>query len=263
MIMLLDGRSENPSKFVSRHLSYDLDKGIGHSARIGIIVLPDDQTIEHELRRIFDLPGVASFVNRLPCASAITPESLKAMESEITRAASLIMPESAVDVMAFGCTSGSLFIGPQKIHALIHKAHHQTVCTTPIEAATAALQTLNARSIALITPYEIEINLRLKSYLQKSTYHVAAMGSWNEPIDARVGRIGPESIREATLKLGSSNDVDTVFISCTNLRALGIIQELETELDKPVITSNQALAWHCLQLAGIDVQLPHFGRLLA
>jgi hypothetical protein len=64
-------------------LNYKLDDGIGHRARIGLIALPDDETIEHELRMIFDLPGVACFVNRLPCAATITPDSLKSMESEI------------------------------------------------------------------------------------------------------------------------------------------------------------------------------------
>lgn len=71
--MLVDGKSERQPVINKRHLPYKLDEGIGHRARIGIIALPDDQTIEYELRMIFDLPGVACFVNRLPCAATITP----------------------------------------------------------------------------------------------------------------------------------------------------------------------------------------------
>lgn len=245
-----------------KNLAYKLDEGIGHRARIGIIALPDDQTIEHELRMIFDLPGIACFVNRLPCDATITPDTLKAMQGEITRAASLILPDLSVDVMAYGCTSGSLFIGPQAIHKLIHEVHPNAVCTTPIEAATAALKALGARNIGLITPYTDEINQRLREHLRLNRFKVPIMGSWNEPVDAKVGRISPESIRKVVLDLGSSEEVDTIFISCTNLRALRILEELENELDKPVISSNAALGWHCLRLAQINARLPQYGRLL-
>lgn len=244
-----------------RNLSYSLDNGIGHRARIGVIALPDDQTIEHELRTIFNLPDVACFVSRIPCAPTITPETLKAMQNEIARSASLILPSSSVDVMAFGCTSGSLFIGPAVIHELILKSHPDSVCTTPIEAAKAALKALNARRIVLITPYADEINQRLREHLRQSGFEVPVMGSWNEPLDARVGRISPASIREVVTDLGHSDLVDTVFISCTNLRALGILKDTETKLNKPVISSNLALGWHCLRLAGVNEILPQFGRL--
>jgi maleate isomerase len=259
--MLVDGKSERQPVINKRHLPYKLDEGIGHRARIGIIALPDDQTIEYELRMIFDLPGVACFVNRLPCDATITPDTLQAMSGEISRAAGLILPELSVDVMAYGCTSGSLFIGAESIHELIHTPHPQTICTTPIEAAMAALEALKARSVALITPYADEINQRLRDHLRQNRFEVPVMGSWNEPVDAKVGRISPESIRGAVLDLGRSDRVDTVFISCTNLRALSMIKELENEFEKPVISSNAALGWHCLRLSGINDLLPHFGRL--
>ncbi len=256
------GKSNTQPAIDKRHLPYMLDEGIGHRARIGIIALPDDLTIEHELRMLFDLPGVACFVNRLPCAATITPDTLKAMEGEIAQAASLILPELSVDVMAYGCTSGSLFIGPAAVHELIHTAHPHTICTTPVEAASAALEALEARSIALITPYADEINQRLREHLQQNRFEVPVMGSWNEPLDAKVGRISPESIRKAVLDLARSDRVDTVFISCTNLRALSILEELEDELGKPVISSNAALGWHCLRLSGVEERLPRYGSLL-
>ncbi len=246
-----------------KNLAYELDDGIGHRARIGLITLPDDQTIEHELRIIFDRPGVACFANRLPCAATITPDTLKAMKGDIAAAAALILPGLKLDVMAYGCTSGSLFIGPEVIREQIHKTHPQAICTTPIEAATAALQALDACNLALITPYKSEINIGLKDFLQENAYQVPVMGSWNEPVDAKVGCISPQSIRKAVLDLGSSERVDTIFISCTNLRVLSLIKDLEAELGKPVISSNQALGWHSLRLARINVQWPQFGQLFS
>jgi maleate isomerase len=82
-------------------------------------------------------------------------------------------------------------------------------------------------------------------------------------VDDRVGRISPESIHEVARQLGGSPLVDTVFISCTNLRALSIISELESTLGKPVISSNQALGWHCLRLAEVLDSLPRYGMLLS
>ena len=99
------GKSNRQPTIDQRHLPYMLDEGIGHRARIGIIALPDDLTIEHELRMLFDLPGVTCFVNRLPCAATITPANLKAMEGEIARAARLILPELSVDTVFISCTN--------------------------------------------------------------------------------------------------------------------------------------------------------------
>jgi maleate isomerase len=254
-------RSEKQPLIDKRQLPYTMDAGLGRRARIGLIVLPDDLTIEYELRMIFDLPDVVFYVSRLYCASTITPKTLNAMESEITRAANLIVPGLPLDVVAYGCTSGSLFIGPQKIHARIHETRPGVICTSPIEAAMAAFKILDSTRICLITPYADEINRSLRSHILENGFDVPIVGSWNEPLDARVGRISPESIRQVLLDLGRSDRVDTVFVSCTNLRALGVLKEAEKELGKPVISSNQALGWHCLRLAEISDRLPRFGSL--
>jgi len=244
-----------------RRLPYSLKTGLGRRARMGLIVLPEDQTIEYELRMIFDLPEVAFYVNRLYCASNITPETLKAMEGEISRAAALLLPSLPMNVIAYGCTSGTLFIGAEEIHARIRASRPGVICTTPLEAAMAAFKHFDSNNICLITPYADEINQGLRSHIEENGFQVPVMGSWNEPDDAKVGRISPESIREIALDLGCSDRVDTVFLSCTNLRALCILEEIEKELGKPVISSNQALGWHCLRLAGINDRLPRFGSL--
>jgi hypothetical protein len=98
-------------------------------------------------------------------------------------------------------------------------------------------------------------------YKMDSGFKVPVMGSWNEPEDENVGRITPDSIKEVVLTLGQSDFVDTVFISCTSVRALEIIKAAEEELGKPVVSSNLVLGWHCLRLAGVNDRLPRFGSL--
>ena len=90
---------------------------------------------------------------------------------------------------------------------------------------------------------------------------IAAVGSFYEDQDEVVGRITPAAILDAVLAVGAQADVDGVFVSCTSLRAAGIVAEAEAKLGKPVTASNHALAWHLLRLAGIDDPVDGFGRL--
>ncbi len=244
-----------------QNIPYQMDGGSGQRARIGLIVLSGDQTIEYEIRQLLDLPGVSLYGNRLYCAPTINPQTLKAMESKIPEATRLILTGLPLDVIAYGCTSGAMLIGIENVHARIHEVRPEVACTAPLQAAIAAFQALSSSCIALITPYMDDINRRLRNYIQDGGFKVPVMGSWNEPEDENVGRITPDSIKEVVLKLGEPDLVDTVFISCTSLRALGIIKAAEEELGKPVLSSNLVLGWHCLRLAGVNDGLPQFGRL--
>ncbi len=244
-----------------QNIPFKMDSGLGERARIGLIVLSGDQTIEYEIRQLLDLPGVTLYGNRLYCAPTITPDTLKEMESKIPEAARLIMPGLPLDVIAYGCTSGSMLIGIENVHARIHEVRPEVTCTVPLQAAITAFQALSSENVALITPYMDDINRRLRGFIRDKGFKVPVMGSWNEPEDENVGRITPESIKAIVLELGRSDLVDTVFISCTSVRALGIIKAAEKELGKPVFSSNLALGWHCLRLAGVNDRLPRFGRL--
>ena len=73
----------------------------------------------------------------------------------------------------------------------------------------------------------------------------------------------PASIRAAALELGRAPEVDVVFVSCTSLRLIDAVAGIEAALGKPVTSSNHALAWHCLRLAGVDDVRPAFGTLFS
>ena len=89
------------------------------------------------------------------------------------------------------------------------------------------------------------------------------MGTFDVEDDGVVARISEESICAAAIELGRCDHVDAVFISCTTLRASGVVRKVEEVLDKPVTTSTHALAWHCAMLAGIDPPNRDLGRLYA
>ena len=244
-----------------RHMAFELDGGLAERAAIGLIVLASDQTIEHEFRRIFDLAGVALYESRIYNDTTVTPETLKAMEARLTEATGVILPGMPLDVVAYGCTSASMIIGDEAVAARIHEARPGVAVTNPMAAACAAFRALGAGRIALLTPYLEEINLAMRARIEAGGFEVPVMGSFNEPDDNKVGRISPDSLRKAALELGRHEAVDAVFVSCTALRLVEIAADLEGELGKPVTSSNHALAWHCLRLAGIEDSMPGLGGL--
>jgi hypothetical protein len=75
-----------------RHLPHRLDAGIAERAAIGLIVLATDQTIEHEVRHLLDLPGSALYHSRILNDARITPETLGAMESQATSSINTTRP---------------------------------------------------------------------------------------------------------------------------------------------------------------------------
>jgi maleate isomerase len=244
-----------------QHLPFRTDGGIAERAAIGLIVLATDQTIEHEFRALLDLPGVAFYESRIHNDAAITQETLKRMEARLAEATSLILPGLALDVVAFGCTSASMVIGEQRVFEQIRTVRPGVACTTPITAAFAALRALDARRIALLTPYRDDINRFIRDYIEARGVSVPVTGSFNEEDDLVAARIDAASIRDAAIELGRSDQVDAVFVSCTSLRLVDAVAEIEEALGKPVTSSNHAMAWHCLRLAGTDDARHGRGRL--
>jgi maleate isomerase len=183
------------------------------------------------------------------------------MEKEIAAATDLILPGVKLDVAAYCCTSGTVVIGEDKVFARIREARPGIACTTPITAAIAGLKALGARRIALLTPYVEDVNQMLRRFIEARDLEVPVMGSFNHENDNEVARISPDSIRAAVQKLGRYRQVDAVFVSCTSLRLASFVDALELDLGKPVTSSNHALAWHCLRLAGYKEPVPGFGRL--
>lgn len=251
----------NPPRINRQHLPFTLDAGLSARAAIGLIVLATDNTIEHEWRQIFRLPGVALYQSRLMNSAEIVPETLREMERDIGPATDLIRPGRTPDVIAFGCTSGAMVIGEEAVFTRIRSVLPDARCTTPITAARHAMEALGVRRIALLTPYVDEINQWMRRYITAWGVEIPVMGSFNNENDQEVARFDTGSVEAAILALGAEPDVDAVFVSCTSVRVVEQVEALEQRLGKPVTSSNHAMAWHALRLAGIEDRLPGFGRL--
>lgn len=244
-----------------QRLDYSLDRGLGTRARIGLMVLQTDQTIEGEFRRLLSVEGVETYHSRLANEPLVTPETLGRMEAELPVAAGLLPVEFGFSAIGYGCTSGSTLIGENKVSQIIGHAHPGVASTNPLSAAKCAMKALKVRKMALLTPYSPEVTSAMQANFTASGLQVSVVGSFYQNDDSIVGRIDEQSIARAAIAIGKSSDCEGVFISCTSLRVANIVSDIECVLGKPVTASNHALAWHLLRLSGIEDEIEHRGQL--
>lgn len=243
-------------------LGFTTDDGYGARARIGLVVLETDQTIEAEFGTL-DLPGVDVYHARIANEPEVTPETLTAMRRDLPAAAGLLPSAFAFDAVGYGCTSAATLIGPDGVAACLDEAHPGVPSSEPISAAIAAMRALGAAKVAILTPYSAAVTAPIAEHFAGAGLEVAALGSFLETDDLVVARISPASIADGVRRLVDGVDCDAVFVSCTSLRVLDIAADLETTIGMPVVSSNMALLWHLLRIAGVDDDLPGRGRLFA
>lgn len=228
---------------------YTLTDPKGTTATLGLIVLQVDETIEQDFRRLFVEPDVAIYVSRIPSGDTLTPDTIAQMAVDLPHAASLFPPAAAFDVIGYACTSGTTLIGADRVTQLVKDRAKTQAVTNPLSASIAALHALQVRSVAIVSPYIASVAIPIENAFVDAGFSVPKTLSFGEKIEANVARIDPASIHAATLQLGQESEAEAVFLSCTNLRTLDIIDDLEQRLGVPVVSSNQALAWHMGQIA--------------
>ena len=243
-------------------LGFETDEGYGDRARLGLIVLETDQTVEAEARAVtYGLDGVTIYHSRIAMEPEVTHETLTAMKARLPEAAGLLPSAFAFDAIGYGCTSASTLIGSDGVAECIESAHPGVSNTEPITAAITAMAALGASRVAIVTPYSAEVTAPVAERFAAAGLQVTGLGSFVESSDLVVARISPASIAAGVRSIVQQGECDAVFVSCTSLRVLDIAPDLEAELGVPVVSSNMALIWHLLRLAGVDDELPEHGRL--
>lgn len=239
----------------------DIDAGSANRAAIGLIVLKTDETIEHDLNKMIPTNGVRLYHNRIPMAPEVTPQTLASMQSDITKCASGFSENANLTAVGFGCTSGAMVIGEERISELIKNVLPGIEVSNPYTALKAALRTLNIKRLGIVSPYMHEISDLLGNELSEFGISIPVLCSFGQSEERIVARITPRSILEAIVRIGRDSDCDAVFASCTNLRAADVIADAEHQIRKPVLCSNQVLAWHLMRLAKLDNTVVGYGRL--
>ncbi len=225
-------------------LSYTLDAANRPPAAMGLIVLQADETIEGDFRTLFREAAAPLHVSRIPSGLEVTTDTLREMERALPAAAELFPKGCAYGVVGYGCTSASSVIGSETIEKLIRLTCNAAAVTDPLRAASTQAKHLGASRFALLSPYVETVSDSLRAAFAANGVSTDVFGTFGVAEEASVARISEPSIVEAAVKLGRDTAVDAVFLSCTNLRTLNAIPQIQQRIDKPVLSSNLSLAWH-------------------
>ncbi|MEH6823947.1 MAG: Asp/Glu racemase [Motiliproteus sp.] len=230
------------------------------AGRIGVIALATDFNVEQDLRRIYP-QDVEIFTSRVRNHNPLTIENLRAMTPGIGAAADAILPNTELDAMIYACTSGTVAIGIDRVTELIHQTRPGVPVTNPVTAALSAFQHFDAKRISILTPYTQVVNSDVATLFESMGLEVLNIAGFGFEDDTAMTFITSQDIADAAVEICDPN-ADLLFISCTALRASPVIEQIEKRLGKPVVSSNQALAWHSLQLVNYPDSLMGFGSLL-
>ena len=228
---------------------FDLSSDENSPSPMGLVVLQVDETIEGEFREAFGTSKNQIFVTRIPSGLEVTTESLISMEQHIKASAKLLPQSREFSVIGYGCTSASAIIGSEKISELIKSGCHTREVTNPLLAATEYAKHIKVRKLALLSPYIEEVNTPLRKAFGNNGLSTEVFGTFGEGKEEKVARISESSTIEAAIALGQNASVEAVFISCTNLRTFNCLGKIANEINKPVFSSNQSLAWHMKKLS--------------
>jgi maleate isomerase len=241
-------------------LTHAFDEGRHARAKLGFVLLATEQTIEADMRRLIP-DDIGLHFTRAPMPDSITEANLLAQVHDLAPAASTLLPDGSLDVVCYACTSGSLLIGEDRVCAELKRGAPYAEPTTLITGVLGALRAMNIRKVAVATPYLDEINQREADYMTNAGFEITNIQGLNIEKDSDMIRVRPDFIADYAAGV-DTDDAEAMFISCGALRSIDIIDALEQRLGKPVITSNQAMAWDVLRRAGVTQPIEGYGRLL-
>jgi len=229
--------------------------------RIGLLALSTDLTIERDFQSICHSLPINLFVNRIHNENPLTKENLLKMYDQLESITEKILPGEKINTVAYGCTSGTIAIGEDKVKEKIQLAKPGCHVTTPITSAIKAFNKMNVKKIAVFTPYPESVNKTISEYLIKKNIKVTSFSTFNLDLDVDFAKIDPKYLSEILTKL-NINDADALFVSCTALPALEILDGVEKKINKPVFSSNQTLIWDTIRSAGYKSSVEGYGKLL-
>ena len=234
--------------------------------RIGVMVPSTNTTCEADFNMVVPR-DVTVHGQRLWMTNDATGDgAYERMNDEIETGARYLAT-GKVDVIAYGCTTGSFYRGPgwdREMLALITRAAGvPAVATTP--SVVEALRAFGARRLSVATPYPEWNNERLRAYLEAQGFEV--LNVEGEPRAAAAGNQGindqpPESVVEFAARV-CRPEADALLCSCTAWRSVEAVDALERRTARPVVTSNQATIWAALRALGVEHAVRGFGRLFA
>ena len=231
-----------------------------YNPRVGLIALATDYMIEKDFLSVIKDKDIDFFVNRIECFNPLTSENLIKMSEKVTEVTKDILPNEKIDCIVYGCTSGTIAAGFNSIESKIKKAKPEAKVSAPSESSIKALKKLNINKIAVFTPYPKKLNDDVIEFFKDQKFSISSNSYFDISSDVDIGKVDPDYLYEVLSKM-ELNDAEALFISCTALPALSIIDKLEKKIGKFVLSSNQTLIWDTLEKIGKNKSIQGFGKL--
>ena len=228
--------------------------------RIGLIALASDFMIEKDFINVIKNKDIDFFVNRIECHNPLTTENLIKMSEKVTEVVKDILPDQKIDCVVYGCTSGTIAAGHDSIEKKIKLAKPEAKVTTPSTAAIKALKKFDIKNLSIFTPYSKKLNDEVVEYFKKEGFNIVSNSYFDIESDYDIGKVDQNYLYNVLSKI-DLKDADALFVSCTALPVLPIIDKLENKLNKIVLSSNQALIWDTLERIGKNESVEGFGKL--
>jgi maleate isomerase len=243
--------------------------------RIGLMVPSSNVTIETELPALLRSREEVRPEERFTIHSArlrmrhVTAEELLAMNAQTDRAAGELA-DLAPDVVATGCLVAIMAQGPGYHETaegqITARLEQEGAGTTPVVssagALVAALQTLGARRIGLITPYEPPLTQRVVEYLEDAGIQVGDALSLAVPDNRAVAALDPSDLERHWRQLDLAGCDALVLSACVQMPSLAAIDAVERACGLPTLSAATATAWALLRALGLETVAPGGGALL-
>lgn len=239
----------------------EFDDGKHWRAKLGFILMSTDLAAESDMAAMAP-EGVAVHFTRLRTEDHTTNETLARHMDTMADAASRLQPDVKPDVISYACTSGSIVNGEQRVMDEIKKGAPYTEPMTLVTGVLDAFRELGVKTMVVGTPYLDEVNTTEAEFLADKGFEILDFQGLSLATGTEMGRVTPEYWKKFALEIDRP-DADAIFLSCSGIRALDVVDEIEDATGKPVITSNQGLMWSCLRRAGIEDQIEGFGQLFS
>ena len=231
---------------------------MNNQGRIGLIIPSANRLTEPQFHAY--LPsGVEAYVTRLRMAGKYR-KPLAQLKPELIQAAEALS-DIKPNVIVFHCTANSMESGLDHEQQIVDIIAHASGCPTitTAQALTQAFNQVGIKKMVLISPYVQATNQLEVNYLTE-TGHTVLHEKGLALESHAYATVTPEEWCNV-VKANQRAEADGYFLSCTNTRMIEAIPNLERDLNKPVVNSNQATIWVCLKKLGIEHHDPRLGRL--
>jgi maleate isomerase len=242
------------------------------AVRLGLLVPHADVGPESELRAMAP-QGVTIHATRVPFGAmapgggmdptiALEPVRRFAEQPQLDDAAELLAG-APLKAIAYGFTSSAYVLGASAEAEMVRRLQQRTrgiPVVTPCAAAVDALHVLAARRVALFDPpwFDAHLNRLGRDYYDTAGFDVILAAPCGLPSDQTA--ITPATLHAWIIE-HTPRDADAIVIGGNGFRAVGTIAALESDLDRPVLTANQALLWASLRAANAEIRPAGYGRI--